>query len=94
MSVRGIIVIAALRGMSVCGLLSALINVKMVEQVNARLSKQEQFSQLGWYAAKTLRLFREYRRLVPGGNLHLKMYFLTVLGSACLLCSAWAIGFF
>lgn len=94
MSVREIVGIAALVGGSLCGLLSALVSIEMVEQVSAKLPKEDQFFPMGWYAPKTLRLFREYRRLFPGKNLHLKIMSLAIIALACLLCVAWAIGFF
>ncbi len=94
MSIRAIVGIAALLGVFVCGILSALVNAEMVEQVNAKLPKADQFFPVGWYAPKTLRLFHEYRRLFPGENLHLKITFLVVAACACLLCVSWAIGFF
>jgi hypothetical protein len=94
MSLRTIVGIVALAGMSLCGLLSAIMSIQMVEQVNAKLSKESQFVLLGWYAPKTLRLFREYRRLYPGKALHLKVLSIYLVGLLCLLCAAWAIGFF
>jgi hypothetical protein len=71
-----------------------LMSIELVEQANARLPKQEQFFPLGWYAPKTLRLFREYRRLFPDGNLHLQIWSLAVFAFALWLCVVWAIGFF
>jgi hypothetical protein len=94
MSVREIVGIAALIGGSLCGLLATLVSIEMVEQVNAKLPKENHFSSMGWYAPKTLRLFREYRRLFPSKNLHLKITSLAIIALVCLLCVAWAIGFF
>lgn len=94
MSVRAIVGIAALVGASLCGLLSALISLEIVDQVNAKLPKEEQFFPMGWYAPKTLRLFREYRRLFPGKDLHLKLISLALIALVCLICVSWAIGFF
>lgn len=94
MSVRAIVGITALVAVSLCGLLATMISIEMVEQVNAKLSKDDQFFPFGWYAPKTLRLFREYRRLYPGKNLHLRIIFLCALAFVCLLCVMWAIGFF
>src|SRR5882757_1658983 len=73
MSTRLLIGIAAIAGGSVCGLISSLVNSKMVNQVNGRLPKDVQFSPLGWYFSKRLRLHREYRRLFPDGHLLLQV---------------------
>lgn len=94
MSIRAIVGIAALIGTSVCGLLSALVHFKMVEQLNAKLPKEEQFFLVGWHAPKEFRLFREYRWLFPGKSLHSKFISLAVVAFACLICAAWAVGLF
>jgi len=94
MSTRLLIGIAAIAGVSVCGLMSALVNSKMVDQVNGRLPKDVQFSPLGWYLSKTLRLHREYRRLFPDGHLLLQVRLLIALMFGSLMVCAWALGFF
>lgn len=94
MSVRVFVGITALVAVSLCGLLTTLISIEMVEQVNAKLPKDDQFLPLGWCAPKTPRLFREYRRLYPGKNLHLRIIFLCAVAFVCLLCVMRAIGFF
>jgi hypothetical protein len=93
MSTRLLIGIAAIAGVSVCGLMSALANSKMVDQVNRKLPKDVQFSPLGWYFSKTLRLHREYRRLFPDGQL-LQVRLLIALGFGSLIVGAWALRFF
>ncbi len=94
MTTYAIVGIAALVCVSACGLLSALIQIEMVEMVNRRLPKGTQFESLGWYWPKTLRLIREYRSLYPEGDLLLRFRTLIALGVACLLVSAWGFGFF
>ena len=94
MSARVIIGIIAIACISVCGPISTFTSSEMVDQVNARLPKSEQFEGLGWYTEKTLRLHREYRRLYPEGRLLFKLRVLTALMFACLLISAWAFGVF
>jgi hypothetical protein len=94
MSTRLLIGIAAIAGGSVCGLISTLVNSKMVDQVNGKLPKDVQFSPLGWYLSKTLRLHREYRRLFPDGQLLLQVRLLIALGFGSLMVGAWAVGFF
>jgi hypothetical protein len=91
MSARGFIGIAALAGMVVCGLTSALINIEMMAQVNAKLPEDRRFSPLGWYAPKTMRLFHEYMRLYPNGKLHLSFLGVIAIAFSCLICIACAI---
>jgi hypothetical protein len=93
MPARLFVGIAALAGVSVCGLLSTLVTYKMVDQVNDKLAKDEHFSLLGWYFSKTLRLHREYRRFFPDGRLLLQVRVLLGLTFGCLVVGAWAIGF-
>jgi hypothetical protein len=71
-----------------------LIHQKMVTQVNKKLPQESQFSPLGWYAPKTRRLLREYRRLLTSGKLLWLERALGVAMAACCLCLIWAIGFF
>ena len=93
MSIRLFLGIAAVTGVSVYGLLSTIINYKMVDQVNGKQPKDAQFSLIGWYLPKNLRLYREYRRLFPNG--HLLFQFLLFLGLTvgCVIIGAWSIGF-
>jgi hypothetical protein len=74
--------------------MSALANSNMGDQVNGKLPKDAQFSPLGWYLSKTLRLHREYRRLFPDGQLLLQVRLLIALGFGSLMVGAWALGFF
>ena len=94
MSTRLLIGIAAIAGVSVCGLIAAHGNSKMVDRVNGKLPKDVQFSPLGWYLSKTLRLHREYRRLFPDGQLLLQVRLLIALMFGSLVVCAWALGFF
>ena len=94
MTARLVIGIGAVACVSVCGLLSTFASSGMVDQVNAKLPKAEQFEGLGWFTEKTLRLHREYRRLYPEGRLLFKLRVLTVLMFTCLLVCAWAFGIF
>jgi hypothetical protein len=94
MSVRVTIGIIALACISICGLISTFTQYEIVDQVNAKLPKSEQFDSLWWYASKTLRLHSEYKRLYPEGRLLFKFRVLMALMVSCLLVCAWALGFF
>jgi hypothetical protein len=94
MATRVVVGIAALVCVSVCGISSMLASWEMMDKVNDKLPKEEQFATLWWYAAKSLRLSREYKRLYPDGNLLLKIRVLRVLMIACLIACAWGFGFF
>jgi hypothetical protein len=82
---RVVIGIVALVGVSACGMLSALASLEMADKVNEKLPKEDQFSPLGWYWAKTRRLHREYNRLNPSGHLSRNRRLLAGLALACLL---------
>jgi len=94
MSLRIIIGILAIAGVSTLGLLSTVTSYKMVDQVNALLPRERRFSDFGWWAGKRLRLHTEYRQLFPDGNLLTRFWIITALMFACMLVLAWAIGFF
>ena len=93
MATRVIVGIVALACVSICGMIGTFANFEMVDKVNDKLPKEEQFAVLGWYFAKTQRLHREYKRLYPDGHLLVKVRVLMALGIACLLISAWGFGF-
>ena len=84
--------IIALMLVSVCGLVSALANHRMVEQVNKKLPGEERIEPLGWYFSKTQRLHRVYRKLHPDGNLLLMVRLLIALMIFGLLICAWSFG--
>jgi len=63
----------------------------MVDRVNERLSKDQQFSPEWWYWSKQRRLWREYKRLYPDGTLTKRIRTLAALMLACLLIFVWAI---
>lgn len=66
----------------------------MVDEVNEKLPKENQFDLLGWYLPKTLRLHREYKRLYPTGQLSRKYRTLGALMFISMLISAGCLGFF
>jgi len=94
MSLRIIVGVAALACSSICGVASTFLILEMVDRVNERLPKDQQFSQLWWYWSKTRRLLREYKRLYPDGRLRGKFLALVVLMFACILTTAWEVGLF
>jgi hypothetical protein len=86
---RVIVGIVALACVSTSGVIATLANWEMVEKVNEKLPKEDQFEALDWYLPKTQRLDRGYKRLYPGGRLLTKIRVLMALMFACLLFSAW-----
>ena len=94
MSIRTIIAIVSLVGVSTCGLISTLVFYQMVDAVNGLLPEAQRFAPLGWYWPKYQRLKTEYKRLYPKGILLKRIHALMVLMFACLLTCAWALGFF
>lgn len=65
------------------GLSSSITQFAIVDAVNEKLPKGEQFQHLGWYLTKTAQLHREYRRLYPTGNLLRRQ---RILGAIMLVC--------
>lgn len=90
---RVIVGVLALASVSVCGLISTLANLEMVDKVNEQLPKTGQFEQFGWHAEKTLRLHREYKRLYPSGHLSRKVHVFGGLMFASLLTCVWSLSF-
>jgi len=75
-------------------MVASLLAFKMVDEVNKRLPREQQFSPLGWYWSKHRRLASEYQRLYPDGNLLRRYRVLTALMFASGLISAWVFGIF
>jgi hypothetical protein len=91
---RLIIGVFALACVPVCGIASNLVSFEMVEKVNERLPKDQQFAALWWHWPKNQRLWREYRMLYPDGTLLRRLLTLGASMFACILTCAWAFGFF
>jgi hypothetical protein len=94
MNPRLIVGIAALVGTAACGLSSAIANMEIAEEVKSRLPKDAQFSPMGWYLSKTLRLHREYKWLFPTGTLLIRVRFAIAIAFGCSLGGVWALRFF
>jgi hypothetical protein len=88
------ILIVAVAGVSAFGAISAVVNAKMVDQVNRKLPKDLRFVPFGWYYPKTRLLHREYRRLFPDGPLLWQGRMLLALMLGSFVVCAWALGFF
>ena len=69
MTVRLIFGFVFLAFVSGFGLSASLTHLTIVEAVNAKLSRSDQFGQLGWGPVKSLKLSNQYRRLYPTGKL-------------------------
>jgi hypothetical protein len=89
-----IVAIVALACGSISGMIATFTHFEIVDRVNDKLPKGEQFDALGWYASKYQRLHRDYRRLYPDGGLVLKARLLMALMIACGLICAWSLGLF
>ena len=87
----GIVFLAA---MAICGLLTSLRTFEMVDRVNEKLPKDEQFKPLGWHLSKQQNLWRSYKSLYPNGALLLQVHVLTAFGAVSLLVAAWCFSFF
>ena len=91
---RIIVGISALICVSVMGVLSTIVGLQMLEQVNKKLPRDAELEELGWYWLKKQRLHHEYGRLYPNGKLLKKVRIFFGLGIVGLLVSAWGFGLF
>jgi hypothetical protein len=80
--------------MAICGLLTSLRTFEMVDRVNEKLPKEEQFKPLGWHLSKQQNLWRCYKSFYPNGALLLQVHVLTAFGVVFLLIAAWSFSFF
>jgi hypothetical protein len=94
MAPRSLVGIAALACASVCGVLSTIAHYQMMDEVNEKLSKENQFEMLWWHGQKTHQLHQEYRRLYPDGKLSHKLSALYALALVSFLICVWCLGFF
>jgi hypothetical protein len=70
------------------GLASTIAQFAMVDAVNEKLPKSEQFDPFWWYPPKTVKLFLAYRRLYPTGRLLRRQVILGTTMLVCLLLTA------
>ena len=94
MATHVVVGIAALVCVSIRAMFSTFASWERMDKVNDKLPREEQFATLWWYASKSLRLHREYKRLYSDGRLLVKVRALTAIMFACVLISAWGLGFF
>jgi hypothetical protein len=67
------------------GIAATITQFAIVDAVNEKLPKSKQFEHLGWYLAKTLRLYCEYRRFYPKGKLLRRQVVLWTIMLVCLV---------
>lgn len=94
MSLRLVVGVLAIVGVSVCGLVCTFVNFEIVDRVNENLPADKQYSWIGWHAEKTGRLFSDYRKFYPTGGLIRRLYFVSAIGGCFLVLSAWGFKFF
>jgi hypothetical protein len=75
------------------GIASNAASRAMIEEVNSHLPREQRFGYSGWWAGKTLRLHKEYRRRNPSGTLLRKIGVRNVLMFACFGGAATLLGF-
>jgi len=71
----------------ICIFIGNLAQWRMVEDVNRKLPRVQQFGFLGWHFRKTRRLWMMYRELYPSGPLLLRSK-LSALGAFLFLTTA------
>jgi len=70
---------------TVCAIASTFVLYDMLDLVNEKLPKERQFGYLGWYWGKYLRLFENYKKFYPEGQLHRTCLKLAVTMLICLV---------
>jgi hypothetical protein len=70
------------------GVYATHISSSMVDDVNRRLPKDQQFDHWVWYPTKYLRLVREYKRLYPNGPLNRTRIIIQIAMFALLIFAA------
>jgi hypothetical protein len=91
MSIRFLIEIAAIAGVSALGLLLTLTNYKLVAQVNAQSTEEFETTLPGGDVMRLLHMHREYGRLFPEGKLVLRIRVMMALFFVCLLLASVAV---
>jgi hypothetical protein len=86
MAARGIISNVAFVASVLSVFVGALVRLAMIQKVNARLPKEQQFSNFRRSAQSELRLRGEYRRFYPEGKMHIVVGALVAVAIACALC--------
>lgn len=79
-----IVFVACLICGAVSGLASTIVQLRMVDKVNAVLPSERRFSIIGWEWFKHQRLLKEYRRLYPAGPLVRRSMIWHCLGFAAI----------
>jgi hypothetical protein len=93
MTLKAVAIFALLLSVGGCGIATAINGLAIIDAVNVKLPKEEQFERFGWYLTKTLRLHREYRRFYPEGRLLWRQNALGTTMMVCLVLAASLIGF-
>lgn len=91
---RPVVLAIAILALAACGLWGSLMTIEMVEETNRMKSENGHISDVGYYPAKNLTIWREHRRLFPKSRLRARFIILVVSGMIFLLMGAWALGFF
>jgi hypothetical protein len=89
-----IVASVALLSEMVCGFVSTIRILDMVDELNGKLSEKDSFSYLGWHWPKFKRFMREYERCFPDSPnpRYLRIGFVLMMG--LLIVVAWSLGFF
>jgi hypothetical protein len=91
MSIRLMLEIASMAGVSTLGFLLTLANYRLVAQVNSLCPQELEMSRPGGDVLKLLHLHREYRRLFPEGNLLFRIRIMIAMLFACMLVAVLAV---
>ena len=93
MTLRWVALATSCAAALICAISANVIVGRMVDEVNAHLSKDGRFSQYWWYGTKYMRLLREYRTFYPNGRRLRQLRLLSMGMCVSLGCAALAIGF-
>jgi hypothetical protein len=91
MNWREIVFLVTISVFAFVGLYGSILNIQMVNKLNAILPVDQQFAQLGWWPDKYARFNEQYRRAFPSDRLMWKRRVAMGIGVASFAFAALAI---
>jgi len=77
-----------------CIIVSGFLVFAMIGEINRQVSEDQRIAYLGGDVVKFGKIFREYRRLYPGGRLAFYSNLTAALAMFLMLAAAWQFGVF
>jgi hypothetical protein len=88
-TLRVVVAVLLLIGVSTCGIASTLLTWRIIDDVNKHLPKERRFAPIGfWWVGKRMDLFAEYKRLYPTDRRRTQLYLLYGLAASLIAAAA------